>query len=307
MCSSRTRDRAKWSSGWRDRAFATPTSPSPLANTATGRRSRHPSRSGTRSPGGWKRSEPDLRSSGVCSCQRRCTHQPPTAGQPTRHVSRRRLPASEIRLLDQIDQIGRRSRWLPRRLPGRQRRDRNSRQMLSGRSRAARAVRRRAGAGEKGAGERTPRADVSRFRKHRRRVESAGRAGARLGKVSELTIIVPFAPGGAKRLRAFLQLLGGNLHAGADKVGTLHDMRFVFLDNDTKMLFATAYDGDWDAYIDDFVDEDSRLPGHHRLGVGRLAGHSQPGGEGLSRQAPDHGGRLVRRQSGSDGGGDRSG
>ena len=40
---------------------------------------------------------------------------------------------------------------------------------------------------------------------------------------------------------------------GADKVGTLHDMRFVFLDNDTKLLFATAYDGDWDAYIDDFV------------------------------------------------------
>ena len=30
-------------------------------------------------------------------------------------------------------------------------------------------------------------------------------------------------------------------------------MRFVFLDNDTKLLFATAYDGEWDAYIDDFV------------------------------------------------------
>jgi len=81
-------------------------------------------------------------------------------------------------------------------------------------------------------------------------VESAGRVGSRLGKVSELTIIVPFAPGGA--LRAFLRLFGGNL-AGADDVGTVHDMRFVFLDNDTRMLFATAYDGDWDAYIDDFA------------------------------------------------------
>jgi hypothetical protein len=79
-------------------------------------------------------------------------------------------------------------------------------------------------------------------------VESAGR----LGKVSELTIIVPFAPGGADRLRAFLRLFGGNL-AGADDVGSVHDMRFVFLDNDTRMLFATAYDGDWDAYIDDFA------------------------------------------------------
>ena len=30
-------------------------------------------------------------------------------------------------------------------------------------------------------------------------------------------------------------------------------MRFVFLDNDTKLLFATAYDGEWDPYIDDFA------------------------------------------------------
>ena len=84
-------------------------------------------------------------------------------------------------------------------------------------------------------------------------VESAGRAGIRLGNVSELTIVVPLAPGGAERTRAFLRLLGGNLD-GANKVGTVHDMRFVFLDDDTRMLFATAYDGqDWDAYIDDFI------------------------------------------------------
>src|ERR1043165_7878613 len=48
-------------------------------------------------------------------------------------------------------------------------------------------------------------------------IESAGRVGARLGKVSELTIIVPLAPGDAKRLRAFLRLLGGNLSQGAAK------------------------------------------------------------------------------------------
>ena len=84
-------------------------------------------------------------------------------------------------------------------------------------------------------------------------VESAGRVGSRLGKVSELTMIVPLAPGGAKRLRAFLRLLRGNLKRGGDLVGTLHNMRFVFLDNDTKLLFATTYDGEWDAYIDDFV------------------------------------------------------
>jgi len=83
-------------------------------------------------------------------------------------------------------------------------------------------------------------------------VESAGRVGARQGKVSELTAILPLAKGGAKRIRGLLELTEGNFK-GADIVGTLHDMRFVFLDNDTRLLFATAYDGEWDAYIDDFV------------------------------------------------------
>ena len=83
------------------------------------------------------------------------------------------------------------------------------------------------------------------------KASTAGRTGLRQGKVSELTSIVKFAPGGAKRLRALLNLLGNNFQ-GAEAVGTLHDMRFVFLDNDTKLLFATAYDGDWDTYIDDF-------------------------------------------------------
>jgi hypothetical protein len=82
--------------------------------------------------------------------------------------------------------------------------------------------------------------------------ESAGRIGIRQGSVSELTVIAPFAPGGARRLRAILRLLNGNF-SGGQKVGTLHNMRFVFLDNDTKFLFATAYDGAWDPYIDDFA------------------------------------------------------
>jgi len=82
--------------------------------------------------------------------------------------------------------------------------------------------------------------------------ESAGRIGVRQGTVSELTVIAPFAPGGAKRLRAVLRLLNGNF-SGGKKVGTLHNMRFVFLENDTKFLFATAYDGAWDPYIDDFA------------------------------------------------------
>jgi hypothetical protein len=86
----------------------------------------------------------------------------------------------------------------------------------------------------------------------RQKAATAGRIGLRQGKISELTSIIKLKPGGAKRLRALLDVLGNNFQ-GADLVGTLHDMRFVFLDNDTKLLFATAYDGDWDPYIDDFA------------------------------------------------------
>ena len=82
--------------------------------------------------------------------------------------------------------------------------------------------------------------------------ESAGRIGRRQGTVSELTVIVPLKKGGANRLRGFWETLQGSTE-GVELVGTVHDMRFVFLDNDTKLLFCTAYDGDWDAYIEDFA------------------------------------------------------
>jgi len=70
-------------------------------------------------------------------------------------------------------------------------------------------------------------------------------------------LIPPFAEGEANRLRGLLKMVDGTLQ-GADKVGTVRDMRFVFLDNDTKLLFATAYDGEWDAYIEDFA---TKIPG----------------------------------------------
>jgi hypothetical protein len=53
-------------------------------------------------------------------------------------------------------------------------------------------------------------------------------------------------------LHRIFDLVNGNFD-GAQKVGTLHNMRFVFFDNDTRILFATAYDGDWDTYINDFA------------------------------------------------------
>ena len=82
--------------------------------------------------------------------------------------------------------------------------------------------------------------------------QSAGRAGRQSGNVSELTAFATLKPGGADRLRRIFELTGGNFN-GAQRVSTLHDMRFVFFDDDTRILFATAYDGDWDTYINDFA------------------------------------------------------
>jgi hypothetical protein len=65
------------------------------------------------------------------------------------------------------------------------------------------------------------------------RMGSAGRVGSRQGTVSELTVIAPLKKGGADRLRGILKLLNGDF-SGVDKVGTLHDMRFLFLHNDTR-------------------------------------------------------------------------
>jgi len=38
-----------------------------------------------------------------------------------------------------------------------------------------------------------------------------------------------------------------------DKMGTLHDLRFVLFDNDTRVIFASTYDGGFEQYIKDFA------------------------------------------------------
>ena len=42
-------------------------------------------------------------------------------------------------------------------------------------------------------------------------------------------------------------------------VATIHEARFVPFDDDTRLLFATSFDGPWDAYMDDFLNSGSTL------------------------------------------------
>ena len=83
--------------------------------------------------------------------------------------------------------------------------------------------------------------------------ESAGpaRPGKTDGQAREFTLILPLKPGGAEMVRERLEVSGRD-PASRDLVGTLHDMRVIIFDNDSRMLFATTFDGDWDSYISDF-------------------------------------------------------
>ena len=35
-------------------------------------------------------------------------------------------------------------------------------------------------------------------------------------------------------------------------IATIHEARFVLFDDDTRLLFATSFDGPWDSYMEDF-------------------------------------------------------
>jgi hypothetical protein len=79
------------------------------------------------------------------------------------------------------------------------------------------------------------------------------RPGLRLGQVSEFTLILPLKPGGADRMRERMKTYMSGQSSFLDKIGTVHDLRFVIFDNDTRVIFASTFDGDWDTYIDDFA------------------------------------------------------
>ncbi|MDL2410089.1 hypothetical protein PY650_31630 [Rhizobium calliandrae] len=80
------------------------------------------------------------------------------------------------------------------------------------------------------------------------------RPGAKAGQSNEFTLITPLKPGGAERMRKLLAAgFTGDRQKNTDRIGTVHDLRFVIFDDDTRVLFASTYDGDWDSYMDDFA------------------------------------------------------
>ena len=82
------------------------------------------------------------------------------------------------------------------------------------------------------------------------------RPGLKVGRSNEFTLIMQLKPGGAERLRKKMASdpnFADENRKLVERLGTVHDMRFIILDNDTWLLFASTFDGDWDVYISDFA------------------------------------------------------
>jgi hypothetical protein len=83
------------------------------------------------------------------------------------------------------------------------------------------------------------------------------RPGIRVGSTSEFSLFFRVAPGHADQLREALNVLQNTpgYRPGDYEVAiaSIHEARFVLFDDDTRLLFATSFDGSWDAYMDDFA------------------------------------------------------
>jgi hypothetical protein len=85
------------------------------------------------------------------------------------------------------------------------------------------------------------------------------RPGLHDGVAGEFLVIAKIKPGQADSLRKTLAGLLNDFRSGTEgrealkDIGTLHDARHLIFDNDTRLLFASVFDGSWDTYIDDFA------------------------------------------------------
>jgi hypothetical protein len=82
------------------------------------------------------------------------------------------------------------------------------------------------------------------------------RPGLTVGPVSEFSLFFRVKAGEAENLRAALRDLqqtpGYRPGDYGMAIATIHEARFVLFDDDTRLAFITSFDGDWDAYMEDF-------------------------------------------------------
>lgn len=74
-----------------------------------------------------------------------------------------------------------------------------------------------------------------------------------IGQVTELTVISPIIKGREENLRQVLKGIQVSPDSPIKKISSIHYARWVMIDDDTKLLFTSNFDGTWEKYLRDFV------------------------------------------------------
>ena len=94
-------------------------------------------------------------------------------------------------------------------------------------------------------------------------ITRAARPGIPVGSTSEFTLFFRVKSGhqvGIREAVETMQRTPGYRPGDYDlPIGTIHEARFVLFDDDTRLLFATSFDGPWDAYMEDFASKPLQL------------------------------------------------
>jgi hypothetical protein len=75
--------------------------------------------------------------------------------------------------------------------------------------------------------------------------------GKRVGDIAEITVLFQVKPGGAARFRQNAAKIQSDAFYYEKLIGTVHDFRFTFINNDTQLIGAVTYDGAFKPYIAD--------------------------------------------------------
>src|SRR3954470_16526604 len=93
--------------------------------------------------------------------------------------------------------------------------------------------------------------------------EASSGPGIQVGPTSEFSLFFHVRPGHGEALRESLRALQnspGYRPGDYDlPIGVIHEARFAPFANDTRLLFATSFDGSWDAYMLDFASKPLKL------------------------------------------------
>ena len=87
--------------------------------------------------------------------------------------------------------------------------------------------------------------------------------GITVGPTSEFSLFFHVRPGQERAIReAITELQNSPGYRPGDyevPIASIHEARFVLFDDDTRLLFATSFDGPWDAYMVDFASKPLQL------------------------------------------------